>query len=237
MNVHIASMYWDNIPPPVLQGQRRVFDALGVPLQQQRADRVRHGTWMNRVVASLGDEEVVVFFDIDAFPLGKAIVDRAIAIARDGGIFGLAQTANHRPTRDQVYAGPMFLAFSGATHRRLGRPSLETSAQFDAGQALTAAAQAQDVPVELLYPSACIVPKFALADRGVFGIGTFYGAAEAFHLFESRDARNLALFDAVVDDTAAGRPLNFARYLEIAQHQEPPPPRRKRGWRRWLPGA
>jgi len=43
-------MHWDNIPSVILQKQREVFAALDVPLQQESAHRIPHGTWMNSVV-------------------------------------------------------------------------------------------------------------------------------------------------------------------------------------------
>jgi hypothetical protein len=235
MTVQTLSMHWNNIDPAIIDGQRRVFESLGLPLRQVNADRVRHGPWMNSVLEDLGAGDTVLIFDIDAFPLNSAIVERALAVADAGGVFGLAQTANHRPTRDQIYAGPMCLAVSIATWQALGRPDMKSSDRLDAGQALSVAAMAAGRPIELLYPTNCISPRWPLANRGVFGIGTFYGDNEVFHLFESREQRNLELFQAVVDDVVAQAPLRFGRYLEIAGGATPATPRPK-GLRRWFGG-
>eukprot|EP01034_Spumella_vulgaris_P038248 gene38248-47225_t len=45
----VHTMHWDNIPSVILQKQREVFAALDVPLQQESAHRIPHGTWMNSV--------------------------------------------------------------------------------------------------------------------------------------------------------------------------------------------
>lgn len=238
MTVHTLSMHWDNIDPTIVEGQRRVFEAKGLALRQVNADGVRHGRWMNRVLGELDAGDSVLIFDIDAFPLQRGVIDRALAVAGAGGVFGLAQTANHRPDSDRIYAGPMCLAVSIATWHALGRPDMASSAQFDAGQALSVAAQAAGRRIELLYPTSCIVTRWPLGHRGVFGIGTFYGDNEVFHLFESREQRHLELFKAVVDDAVADAPLRFARYLEIAAapEAEAGAPRRRRGLRRWFGG-
>lgn len=236
MKTHFVSMYWDNIPAPILEGQARVFDMLGLPLVQEKRHGVRHGVWMMEVMERLGPQDIVLFFDIDAFPLRTSIVERAVGVARDGGLFGLAQTANHRPSRNEVYAGPMFMAVSKATYERLGRPNLRSSSQYDAAQELSVAARAQQVSIDLVWPTACLETKWPLADKGVFGIGTFYGQNEAFHLFESRQHRNVSLFEAVAGDVAAGKPLDFARYLEIAASTDgnAGAPASKRPWyKRW----
>ena len=82
-------MYWDNIPSVILQKQREVFAALDVPLQQESAHRVPHGTWMNGVVERMGSDDIVIFCDIDAFPLKRSAYDMAVAHAERGAIFGL----------------------------------------------------------------------------------------------------------------------------------------------------
>ena len=232
--VRIRSLRWLNIDPVLLHAQHRVFEALGLPLVQDLADGVRHGIWMNQQLAAAGADDVVFFFDIDAFPLRRAAVDTAVAAARDGRIIGLAQTANHRDP-DDIYAGPMALAVSVRTWERLGRPDMRSSGQVDAGQNLTLAARREGVPVDLLYPSACLVPRWPLAGRGLFGTGTFYGQADMFHLFEGRDARYLPLFEAVAEDAAAQRPLRFGHYLELVSGR-PAPVRRRSRWERWLRG-
>ena len=73
----VHTMYWDNIPSVILQKQREVFAALDVPLQQESAHRIPHGTWMNGVVERMDSDDIVIFCDIDAFPLKRTASDTA----------------------------------------------------------------------------------------------------------------------------------------------------------------
>lgn len=213
----VHTMHWDNIDSGVIDGQRRVFEALSVPLVQHNANRVPHGDWMDDLVRQQPEGALVVFCDIDAFPLSTAAYLRAVMFAQQGGLFGLAQFSNHKATTD-LYAGPMFMAFSKALWQELGHPTLKRTKICDAGEALTLAAMEQNKPLELVMPTACLAPKWALKNQGVFGVGTFYGDCEFFHLFESRKPEHETLFSSVAEDVVAGRPLQFDRYLQIMQH-------------------
>jgi hypothetical protein len=228
-------MHWDNIPGVILQKQREVFAALGIPLQQHAAHRVAHGTWMNGVVEGMASDDIVIFCDIDAFPLKRAAYDMAVAHAEQGAIFGLSQFSNHKKTT-HTYAGPMFMAFRKSVWERLGRPDLKSSSAFDAAEGMSALAREQGVPLVLHKPTSTLISKFALGNEGVFGIGTFYGDNDFFHLFESREPAYEQLLVAVADDAIAQRPLQFARYLEaaIALQQGTPVKKKRRWWRRLL---
>ena len=93
-------------------------------------------------------------------------------------------------------------------------------------------ARQHGVPLVLHKPTATLISKFALGNEGVFGIGSFYGDNDFFHLFESREPAYEQLLVAVADDVIAQRPLQFARYLQvaIALNQGMPAPQRKRRW-------
>ncbi|MFN4099823.1 MAG: hypothetical protein ACK4GT_08600, partial [Pararhodobacter sp.] len=171
-----------------------------------------HSVWLQAMFEAEGDGLTIVA-DIDAFPLSRAAFERLLEPARAGGVAGLAQVANHK-NPDRLYAGPMFLAAGRDVYRALGRPAMARWDKGDVAQALTDAADAQGVPVSLTYPSFAIRPEWALAQRGVFGIGTFYGDLEFFHLFQSRKRNSMQLFVAVAEDVIAGR-YDFARYIEI----------------------
>jgi hypothetical protein len=213
------SLYWKNIQNDLLEGQRMAFDSLGIPLVQDLDDRTPHGVWMDKIIESAGDDEIIVFSDIDAFPLSKEAYLDAVDYAERGFIFGLAQVANHKNRKDELYAGPMFLAFAKKTWREIGRPSLRTTVDYDAGQFLTVRALEYNVGVHMIMPDACLLPKWPLANLGVFGIGTFYDNRRFFHLFESRSRRNKNLFLAVAQDVAENRPLDFNKYLQIMAHR------------------
>jgi hypothetical protein len=212
----VQSLYWNNIPALVLEKQAAVFRRLGIPLQQCNAHKVRHGVWMNECIAQAAADDTLVFCDIDAFPMNLHAYQHAVHIASLGEVFGLGQFSNHRKT-SEIYAGPMFLAFSKSTWERLGCPDMRSSPEYDAGEALSLAARREGVTLRIVKPSACVIPKYALGHEGIFGIGTFYGENDFFHLFESRDPAHEQILAAVADDVAAGRALDFANYLCIAE--------------------
>ncbi|MCZ2496972.1 hypothetical protein GN316_09400 [Xylophilus sp. Kf1] len=208
------ALHWDNISALVLDKQRTVFAALGLPLRQDHVHKMRHGLWMNQRIAEAGHDDIVVFCDVDAFPMRRPAWEQAMRVASQGAIFGLAQFSNHRPT-PEVYAGPMFMAFRKSVWSALGCPDMRSCSGYDAGEALSLEARRQGVALHLVKPTACVIPKYALGHEGIFGIGTFYGENDFFHLFESRDAAHEKILVAVADDVSAHRPLDFANYLAL----------------------
>lgn len=212
---NVYAMHWDNIPNLILKGQRSVFDFLRIPLIQENANKVSHGVWMNDVIDRHASDDVIIFSDIDAFPVKTDAYWRAVACAQRGGVFGLAQFSNHKKNTE-LYAGPMFMAFKKSTWEKLGCPQLKSSPANDAAEVISVLARQKQVELILEMPSSCLIPKWSLAEHGVFGIGTFYGACDFFHLFESRRPAYERLFESVVSDIVSAQKLNFKNYLEIA---------------------
>ena len=212
----VNSLAWNNIPGEILAAQRSICDKLGISLRQCLEDNMDHGTWIDSVISQAKADDLIVFCDVDAFPLSRVAFQRAIHHAETGAVFGLAQTANHLGRPLHLYAGPMFLAFRKSTWRQAGSPSLRPTRQFDVGQYLSHAASEHGVPVELLRPTVCLIPRWPLGNAGVFGYATFYGECEYFHLFGARERRYLELFTAVADDVLQGRKPDFAAYLKFA---------------------
>ena len=119
-------MYWDNIPSVILQKQREVFAALDVPLQQEPAHRIPHGTWMNGVVERMDSDDIVIFCDIDAFPLKRSAYDLAVAHAERGAIFCHAPFSKHKKNKP-TYAGPLFMECLKRVREHMGRQDLQSS--------------------------------------------------------------------------------------------------------------
>ncbi|GAB1481078.1 hypothetical protein MASR2M74_36610 [Paracoccaceae bacterium] len=208
----VHTFYQSNIPPGVLAGQKAVFAHFEIPLVQEMDNSIEHGTWVTRLFAGAPDD-IIVLADIDAFPLSRRAFDAMIERAEAGELVGLAQVANHKdPSR--IYAGPMFLAIRRSLYHDLGAPALTRSPTADVAQALTDQAQEAGKTVTLIPPRFAIQPKWPLAGQGVFGIGTFYGEMEFFHLFQSRKRNSVALFEAVARDTLRGS-FDYANYLQI----------------------
>ena len=224
----VYSMHWNNIADVIRIRQKDVFTHLGIELNQENFDQKSHGDWMEDVLKRHDSKDVIVFCDIDAFPLNPRAYHDAVRHAERGAIFGLAQFSNHKKTQE-IYAGPMFMAFRKDCWEALGRPAMSSNKQHDAAEGLSVRAREQGVPLIMSSPTSCLIPKWALANKGVFGIGTFYGDCDFFHLFESRKPQYEKIFSAVVSDVVSDKPLDFNKYLQIAEEiNGAPPPVRKR---------
>lgn len=213
----VRSFYNSKISPRLVESQSAVFKHLDIPLQQDLDDSQNHAGFMEAILRDGPDDEIVVIADIDAFPMTRRFYAHVVETAAAGEIIGLAQVANHKdPTR--LYAGPMFLAVKRGVYRALGSPAMSRWERGDVAQKLTDRAQEHGVEVDLIYPSFAIQPLWALSDVGVFGIGTFYGKMDCFHLFQSRKRRSVDLFCAVAEGVIHGR-LDFGRYLKLVQRR------------------
>ena len=217
----VYSMHWDNIPDHILQQQRAVFEHLQIELIQENANKISHGTWMKDVIDRSTSDDIIIFCDIDAFPIRRSAYLQAIDHAKNGALFGLAQFSNHKKGTE-LYAGPMFMAFQKSTWEAMGSPALKSGGDYDAAEVMSALARKNHIELVLSRPSSCLIPNWALGNEGVFGIGTFYGNCDFFHLFESRKPAYDVIFNAVAQDVVGDRPLNFRHYLEIVDALQHP---------------
>ena len=202
----IVSLYWDNIDRRIVEAQRRVFAHFGLAIDQRERTGLQHGDFLDAYMAELAEDDVALLVDIDCFPLNRAIVERAFAAAREGRIFGCAQSSNPVDP-DRLFVAPMFMAIARRTWYRLGRPSFRRDARNDVAQALHDQAVAAGIEVEMLYPWACVAPKWRLGDVALYGIGTFYRGG-VFHLFESRRKIYAFILFEVADATIEGRQID-----------------------------
>jgi len=215
----VYSLYWNNVSEKIVRGQRTVFDKFNIDLIQENRDGINHGAWINEVVEKSGEEDVIVISDIDAFPLNRSAYEKAVAFAEQGGIFGLAQFSNHTTSVDP-YAGPMFIAFKKSIWVKLGSPDLSANEKYDAVEILSVLAKNNSVNIFMVRPTSCISVKWGIPNIGVFGIGTFYGDNEYFHLFESRANSSISVFSAVLEDLITDRYLDFNKYIKIYLSKE-----------------
>ena len=219
-NVNVYSLYWNNIHRDILRCQRDVFDFLGVRINQEGLDGHDHGAWMTSVLERSANDAIVVFCDIDAFPLTRSAYDAAISQAAQGMVVGLAQFSNHTKTKE-LYAGPMFLALRRDVWVSMGKPDLRPTDLVDAAEILSIIARERGVALKLIKPTSCVKSKWALGSDGIFGIGTFYGDLEFFHLFESRQQSSVKLITQVAEDVMNSGPFRFDLYLKTihTEHQ------------------
>jgi hypothetical protein len=212
----VRTLCWANISRQILIGQEKVFKKLGARVDQQIIHKKDHGEWMTSIIAQANTNDILIFCDIDAFPLSRSALEEAVMHAESGSLYGLAQVANHLENPSHIYAGPMFLCFKKQTWSEAGEPDLKSSPQFDVAQRFTQAIEQRGNSVKLIYPTATIISKWPLGSKGVFGIGTFY-EEKFFHLFESRKASNVELFRAVAEDVSNGKKLDFKKYIEYSK--------------------
>jgi hypothetical protein len=214
MSDRIVALYWDNIDPRVVEAQRAVFAHFGYAIDQRERTGLNHGNFLDAYMAELGPDDAALLTDIDCFPLNKDIVARAFAAAREGAIFGCAQSTNHIDP-DRLFVAPMFMAISRKTWDALGRPSFRPDAQNDVAQRLNDIARERGVAIEMLYPWGAIVPKWRLGDVGLYGLGTFYRGG-VFHLFESRWTPFAFLLFDVAEAVLADREIDYSALMTKA---------------------
>ena len=191
-----------------------MFAHFGYPVDQRERTGLNHGDFLDAYMAELGPRDVALLTDIDCFPLNAEIVARAFAAARDGAIFGCAQSSNHIDP-DRLFVAPMFMAISRATWEALGRPSFRPDAENDVAQKLNDLARRRGVKIEMLPPFGAIVPKWRLGDLGLYGIATFYRGG-VFHLFESRSTPFAFLLFDVAEAALADRPIDYGALMTKA---------------------
>lgn len=213
----VRTLYHSNIDDRIIEHQKSVFDYLDIPLEQCLSNETSHGEWLDKAIHAT-DTDLLIFCDIDAFPVSRDAFDKMIAAARSGAIVGLAHVANHLDP-SHLYAGPIFLAFRRDIFESLGSPSLQDSRVHDVAQILTVRAEEAQLPLQLIMPNLVLAPRWALADKGILGIGTFYGSNGFFHLFQSRYTQNIELFVAVAQDVVANR-IDYDKYLGILNQKD-----------------
>lgn len=202
----IISMYWNNIDPRIIKAQADVFNYFGYSIEQVEGTGMDHGDWLDSVMESLPEDEVVLFVDIDCIPTRKSAIEKAISSAINGKFYGVAQVANHKD-KSHIYISPVYMCLSKASWRAMGSPSFRETEISDAGQNVTRAAEKMGYPLEMSMPTGCLKPMWNLADVGLYGIGTFYQSG-LFHLFQARKRRNIKWFLRICEQVGAGQVLN-----------------------------
>jgi len=187
MNARVFSLYWDNVDPSIVAGQKAVFDHFGIPVNQHRIDGLDHGEWIDWIMARMDDVDVFLFIDIDCIPLSKHKLSEGVQKATQGVLYGAEGAPNHiQPFRS--YAAAWYVFISRQHWRAARRPSARAMPYVDTCQQWTDMWHIHNFPVELVAPTVCIEAKWDLPGRPrSLGIGTTYGE-DCFHLFEARQS-------------------------------------------------
>ena len=192
------SFYCDNIDARIVALHKEACNLVGLsvqyhtmPIAQLEQDGISahcaHGQWMEQLFDKQ-EEDLIGFIDIDCIVLCPSIVDLVEAeVDKNDTAVGVAQCANHLPSRNIPYAAPAFMVAKRSLWDRLGRPGLAANAEMDTAQSITMACLASDMEIGLLMPEGHSPegPSWPLANAGSFGIGTMYGGGKIFHLFQS----------------------------------------------------
>lgn len=202
-NRRIVTLYWENIAPRLVKTQAQVFAHLGYKIDQICKTGADHGDFLDGIIAELGEDDTLLCVDIDCFPTNAAVVEHAFAFAEAGGLIGCSQVTAHIDP-DRIFTAPMFLCLTKRLWRQLGSPSFHGSATADVAQNLHDIAVKSGVKIEYLDPYACVIPKWNLAGKALFGVGTFYRGG-VFHLYESRKSPYTFVLYAVAEDILANR--------------------------------
>lgn len=192
------SFYCDNIDSRIVNLHKEACNLVGLnvqyhatPIAQLENDGISphraHGRWMEQLFDNQ-KEDLIGFIDIDCIVLCLSIVKLVEAeVNRNGTVVGVAQCANHLPSRNTPYAAPAFMVAKRSLWNRLGRPSLVANGDMDTAQSITMACLSNDMDIGLLMPESHSSEgiSWPLANAGSFGIGTVYGGGTLFHLFQS----------------------------------------------------
>jgi|SRR5262245_28305894 len=197
-NIHVLA--WPNLDERIVASHRSVMEKFDLEVGYCR-DQVRHGEWMNHVMAE-SRADVVGFFDADCVPTNRAVVDYAISYCANFESFiGIAQVSNHIGLRSHIFAGPAFLFIWRKVWEQLGKPTFSEVSwpiPADVAEHFSYAAEFKLKRYKTLYPTHWerepTTGVWHLHTYGIYGIGTHFEKG-VYHLYEGRSEANIDLFE------------------------------------------
>jgi len=156
-------------------------------LKEGLSPHQKHGWFMEHIFKT-AQEETIGFIDIDCIILSSMCVDKwSKTVEQSGTILGAAQSANHLPSRMEVYPGPAMMIAHKHAWDLAGQPSLIADNEYDTGQKLYHELSQRGYHVDVIMPKSHSPEgeSWQLGDKGRYGIGTIYGDGEVFHLFQA----------------------------------------------------
>lgn len=180
----IASFHNGNLPPEMLDAQRRVFDHYGIPLLQWGTN-LPHGEAMDDCL-SKNEWDSAALFDADAFCRDAKQLEVWLKLAAETPGFGIIGGAHtHGGWLD--YASPACCVVSRKAYEDAGtgfKVEDRDGGFLDVGQRLSEELIRIGRTVTLLPVVSVREPKWRLLSGGIYGNGTDYGVF--YHEFESR---------------------------------------------------
>lgn len=200
----IVTFFQKNIPPRIVDMQRRVFDKFKLNIRQVYTD-LPHGRAMDRYLQEHGVDKCLMFIDIDCIPLDMMAIPRIMSSAHAvRGITGIRQNPYQLGTRPD-YAGPACLSISERAWEKLSDVSMTAVMRRgkcleDVGCVFTREAGERKVPIHLMEPTDCENPQYGWQlDNGTqYGYGTTYDDCiyHAFRCSVSQEAREQFILKA-----------------------------------------
>lgn len=179
MKTRFITFHNGNLNPALVEGQKAVFDALDIPLEQFMHPIFAHGQAIDNFLANEPWEEIVLW-DVDCIPLNREFLKFT------GGmnyLFGAQQKAGHIKD-SQIYVGPCFMVLNHRIFETIGRPSFLPTVRGDVAEEISYGCRQARIPIHYLTPTHVEKPMWDLSPGVKFGYGTTYGNM-VYHAFES----------------------------------------------------
>lgn len=187
--VSVYSIYMDNIPADVISFQRMCVEKF-LPSYYTFTQYFTSDTHAQTLtsIANSSTSDIIIFLDIDAFPLTKDALRFLEINAYKGMLTGAVQRANHKSNGEHLYIGPFCMAFDRNKYQLLGSPSFRETNRADIGEELTFRWEERGEPLCFLWPTHVYSPVWNLRGEEKFGLGTTYEGM-FYHSFCIRDPR------------------------------------------------
>jgi len=179
--VFISSYCFESLDRRVPEWQKKVFDHLGVDLNQFVGSS-RHPEFLDFIVNNM-EFDYFIFFDIDCIPLNANIIQYIMDIIDFDSIIGIEQQCNSNESINHIYAGPACFGISKKLYNELNRPSFGENSRSDVGEEITYICENLGKKVNFFKKTHSENEIWKLGDR-FFGHGTTYENGLLYHQFQ-----------------------------------------------------
>lgn len=233
-DVELHSFHWDNFNPDILASHKKLMAFYGLNVQYTQ-ENIPHGEWLTQVV-SQSTKKVIGIIEPDVIPLTPDIVLQTAQYVYEYDTFvGCAQVSNHKHPASHIFASPAFFFITPPCYAKLGKPSFMPTHRADVAEELSYKAEEIGIRYRTLYPTyyEASPPNgvWLLGSYGYYGIGTVFHDS-VYHLFQSRNAKNVELFvkrvDEVINQTFSTTNFHCSTSFNTPEKMVKPP--KKRVW-------
>lgn len=166
-----------------------------------------HGLFIENLLLQFPNK-LIGIIDIDCILASQDfLVQCEKEVANNGTMLGLAQSANHLPSKNDIYPAPAFTIINSKAWHDIGKPSLVADGQFDTAQRFSNELKKRGKIFSILMPQSYthLGTIWNLGGKPGFGIGTIYDDGNVFHLFQSAHGPSyLSLYEEKVNQLRKG---------------------------------